>query len=41
MQEPGKEEPESLYQQWLMVLKKIGYIDKEAYASLKYMSLVP
>ncbi len=22
-QEPGKEEPESLYQQWLMILKKL------------------
>jgi len=29
VQEPGKEEPESLYQQWLMILKKIGYADKE------------
>jgi len=29
-QEPGKEEPESLYQQWLLTLKKIGYVGKEA-----------
>ena len=29
-QEPGKEEPESLYQQWLMVLQKMGYVGKEA-----------